>query len=503
MGRNQRGVPALHPPHTSINMVRLLCLSLLLFAACSPKIAEPPTEPRYQPAQLRADFAQLYADLQAAHFDLYARRNKSDFDARYQRMRDELNQPLDHFQAQLFFQRFVAYGRVAHARVDLLPDTWQRYRKMGGKAFPLYVRFVQGRSYVVDDRSGEAAIEEGDELLSVDNQPIQQWLKDVHALVSADNAALRDAQLESRLPVLVWASKGPADQYVLQLRKADNRVLTLTTSARTSDEFLAAGSARKAFFELDWDARVAKRLAGNIAYLRPGPFYDNRPDATSPWDNTAFVAFIDTAFAEFKAHRAQTLLIDLRDNPGGDNSFSDHLLAWIANKPFRFTHNFEIRVSEHSTRANQKRLENAGSDSMSAKLDAAYKGKAAGSLVNFPLPWVPPRAEPFKGRVVVLINRHSYSNAVSVAAIVQDFGFGSLMGEETSDLASTYGAMESFKLAHTGIEVGYPKARILRPSGDSAPRGAIPDTLIETPIRPSSEDEVLNRAIALLQAELR
>lgn len=484
-------------------MIRLFCLSFLLIAACAPKIAEPPAEPRYQPDQLRADFAQLYTELQAAHFDLYARRNKPDFDALYQRMHAELKQPMNHFQAQLFFQRFVAYGRVAHARVDLLPDTWQRYRNQGGKAFPLYLRFAHGRSYVADDRSGEAAVEEGDELLSVDRQPVQQWLKDVHALVSADNAALRDAQLESRLPVLVWASKGPAEQYELALRKADNRILTLTIPARTRSEFEAAGTEREAFFALDWDARVAKRLAGNIAYLRPGPFYDNRPDAASPWDNTAFASFIDAAFADFKAHGAQTLLIDLRNNPGGDNSFSDHLLAWIANKPFRFTNRFEIRVSEQTTRANRKRLENASSDSMSAKLDAAYQGKAAGSLVNFPLPWVQPRAEPFTGRVVVLINRHSYSNAVSVATIVQDYGFGSLMGEETSDLASTYGAMESFKLAHTGIEVGYPKARILRPSGDTKARGAIPDTLIETPIRPSTEDEVLNQAIALLGAEAR
>lgn len=83
-------------------MIRLFCLSFLLIAACTPKVAELPTEPRYQPAQLRADFAQLYADLQAAHFDLFARRNKSDFDARYQRMHAELKRPWITFRRKCF-----------------------------------------------------------------------------------------------------------------------------------------------------------------------------------------------------------------------------------------------------------------------------------------------------------------------------------------------------------------------------------------------------------------
>jgi C-terminal processing protease CtpA/Prc len=97
----------------------------------------------------------------------------------------------------------------------------------------------------------------------------------------------------------------------------------------------------------------------------------------------------------------------------------------------------------------------------------------------------------------VLVNRHSYSNTVMVAAIVQDYGFGRVIGEETADLASTYGAMETFALPRTGIVVGYPKARILRPNGDARARGVIPDVAIETPVVPSREDVVLERALAL------
>ena len=84
---------------------------------------------------------------------------------------------------------------------------------------------------------------------------------------------------------------------------------------------------------------------------------------------------------------------------------------------------------------------------------------------------------------------------MSVAAIVQDFGFGTVLGEETADLASTLGAMEQFTLPRTGIEVGYPKARILRPNGDARPRGVVPDIAIDTPIVAGTEDVVLHRAL--------
>ena len=240
-----------------------------------------------------------------------------------------------------------------------------------------------------------------------------------------------------------------------------------------------------------------------MAYLRPGPFYDNRPEASTPWDPTAFREFIDAAFGQFIAAGAKSVLIDLRDNPGGDNSFSDPMVAWFADQPFRFSPGFDIKVSEAAVESNRKRLDSIGGDedSTSRQLAAAYQARPAGSRVMFPIPLVPPRKEGgFKGKVYLLINRHSYSNTVLVAAIAQDYRFGKVLGEETADLASTYGALEKFTLPLTGIEVSFPKARILRPNGDPQARGVVPDIAIVTPLAAGSTDTVLEEALALVRA---
>lgn len=452
---------------------------------------------------IRADFDALYAGLKSAHYDLYARRSKAEYDALFATMRRELDAPLALDEVERRFQRFTAYGNVAHARVDSVARGWEAFRASGGKAFPLFLRVVDGRVYVAQDYSGVDGIEPGMEVVKVDGTPALRWLDAMRTHLSADNDYLAYAQLETRLPMYVWLARGAIDAFDVVLRGHGGSNVAKHLDARDRKGFEAAEAKQPKRFVLDWNERVARVLDDRVAYLRPGPFYDNRPEATDPWDNKAFVAFIDESFAKFVAAGAKHLIIDLRDNPGGDNSFSDAMIAWLATKPFRFTDGFDIRVSAQTTASNAKRLDGAA-DSISAKFAAAYAKAKSGEHVRFEIPFAQPRkGERYEGRVHLLVNRHSYSNTVNVAAIVQDFGFGDILGEETADLASTLGAMETFTLPNTGIVVGYPKARILRPNGDTKPRGVVPDFAIATPVGATAEDVVLERALARVRATTR
>lgn len=482
----------------------LACALLALCTACAAAAPEPPamTGSTDLPASaVRADFEALYAGLQASHYDLYAHRPRADYEALYRRMHSDIDGPLPPLEVWRRFQRFVAYGNVAHARIDPPAAAWEAFRQDGGKAFPLFLRVVGGTVHVGADSSGSAGIAIGDEIVAIAGKPALHWLQPMRALVSADNDYLAHAQLETLLPLLVWLAGDTASSWPVALRKADGRHVELALPARDRAGFEAAAASRAKAFELDWNAREAHMLDDGIAYLRPGPFYDNRPEAADPWDTTAFQAFLDASFGTFIGKGARRLLIDLRDNPGGDNSFSDRMLAWFADRPFRFSKRFEIKVSDAAVAANRRRVDTSsgGADSISLALAAAYANRRPGERVDFPIPWVSPRKGPrFTGEVYVLVNRHSYSNSVLVAATVQDFGFGTILGEETADLASTYGALEKFTLPTTGLEVSFPKARILRPSGDTASRGVVPDAAIATPLAGTERDLVLEQARALI-----
>jgi hypothetical protein len=481
-------------------LVFILLVMAMLPTACAASLPPPPDAPLPE-TQARKELEHLYATLQASHYDLFARRSRAEYDALYRQTWEGLDGPAHPGALRREFQRFVAYGNVAHARIDPPMAEWEAYRASGGRAFPLYLRVVDGRVFVQDDYSGVQGIALGDEVLSVNGTPALQWMDRIRTLVSADNDYLAYTQMETQLPMLVWWHGDRTSQYDIAIAKPAGPPRALVVPARSRSEFERATAARPSGFELDWNARTWRITDDGIGYLRPGPFYDNRPDASDPWDSTAFRTFIDEAFANFIDAGAKAVLIDLRNNPGGDNSFSDPMIAWFADKPFHFSSRFDIRVSEAAIRSNAERLLTAGDspDTTSARLAAAYADKPLGSRVQFPIPLVHPRnGTRYAKPVYLLINRHSYSNTVLVAAIAQDHGFATVLGEETADLASTYGAAEKFKLPATGFEVSFPKARILRPNGDGRARGVIPDRLIPTRMFATGADEVLLEALRIV-----
>lgn len=472
----------------------LMFLSALALPACK----SPPTEAGLIPAaSLQADFDQLYASLKAAHFDLYIHRSPAEYDALHADMRAALTEPMTKTEAEIRFQKFMAFGRVAHSNIAFPSADWQAYRAEGGTALPLSIRYIGDRLMIASDMTGNSPSLAGAEILSLNGVAAAELEARLSANLSADNTYLARTMLEFRFIPLLWLELGSPAEYVLELADTEGARRTVTVPALPRDQ-LAAGDAG---FELDWDERRYE-IMSNIGYLRPGPFYNNEPGAEDMWDNSAFTAFIDEAFSAFLAADVPAVLIDIRANPGGDNSFSDHMVAWYADQPFRFGSNFFIRVSQQAAASNARRLTPGDTVSISARFAAAFADAAPGDIIDFDLGDTPPRDGPrYEGRVYLLIDRHSYSNTVTVAALSQDYGFARIIGEETSDLASTHGAMEQFTLPRTGIVVNFPKAHIIRPSGDIASRGVIPEVEIIAPLR-SAQDDSLAAALGMIRREV-
>ena len=482
------------------------CLAALaaLFAVSGPVAAQPaPEAVYYPPSAVQADFDALYAGMREAHYDLFVHTPRPVMEREHRRLRASFDAPMTRTQAQVAFQTFLALGKVAHARIDFPDEAWSAYRDAGGKAFPLRVRIVEGRTYVDADLSGEGRLVAGDELLALNGAPMEAWLGRAGRHLSADTPYLLHSLVEFYLPRLLWLELGAAERFDLRVRKRDGEAVALSLPAVTRDQWIVAEKAQPPRFELSGDVREVRLLGEGLAYLRPGPFYNaEKPEAL--WDPTEFRAFIDTAFGQVLDSGATDLIIDLRDNPGGDNSFSDPMVAWFADRPFRFASDFRIKVSPQATASNQARLDAEGGseNQTSRQLAALYAGKPAGSVVRYDIPIVAPRQDRrFTGRVWMLVNRRSYSNTVTVAALAQDYGFATIIGEPTSDLATTYGAMEQFTLPRTGIVVGFPKAHIIRPNGSLKAAGVTPDIPIETPVVPPATDVVLARAVEIVSKQ--
>ncbi len=484
-------------------MKNLAAFALALYAFGSQAAAaEPDWSDTITPKAAREDLDALYAGLKSGHFDLFANRTREAYDQKFSEVYAGLDSPLTRFDLFRHLQKFAAFGDVAHARIDFPIEVYGRYRDGGGKSFPIYLRIIEGRAYVDADYSGTSGVSPGDELLAIDGTPIATWLNKTSEYLSADTPYIAHSILEFAFPMYLWVVQGPREKYEVTTRAADGQVKTTEIPALTRNQIDAMATNMPARFTLSPTGRTAKMLTEKIAYLRPGPFY-NFEKAENIWDNTSFVTFIDQAFSEYNNNGAAALIIDLRDNPGGDSSFSDPMISWIADTPFRFASTFSVKSSDEAAASNQARLDQNpdAAEGMSGVYAKEFRTTPRGDIFTLELPYAQPRqGAHFDGDVYVLINRHSYSNAVTVAAIFQDYGWADIAGEKTADLATTLGAMETFELANSRMSVGFPKARIIRPSGDTRVDGVTPDIKIETPIVSGARDEVLERLIEIIEA---
>ena len=478
----------------------LLGIALSAGAASAAGVAKA-DEARFAPEELRADFAQMYGGLKGAHFDLYAFTPQLDLDRRYAQLLGRIDRPMTRLEAKVLFELFAAQVRMGHTRIDSPAAEWSAYRKSGGRGFPLQIRIVDDRVYVAANLSSVDAIRPGDEIMGLNGQPILSWLERTERHVSAETSYMAHSLMEYDFAIYLWVELGAREAFELVTRRGGSPALRTRLPARTAAEMETARTLQPAVLDLESPLREARLLDDGVSYLRPGPFYNTEAKTgAEEWDLSTFREFIDHSFEGFLQAGATRLIIDLRGNPGGDNLFSDVMVSWFADKPFRFASQFKIKVSEQSIAANAARIahdaEAAGP--VSRQFADLYARSRIGEVVDFDIPEASPRAgKRFAGKVFVVIDRQSYSNAVAVAALVQDYHFGVIVGEATSDMATTYGAMEQFALAHTGLLVGYPKARIVRPNGDLRAKGVTPDIAIRVPIVQSPGDEVLQQAAAL------
>lgn len=359
---------------------------------------------------------------------------------------------------------------------------------------PFDIRIDGGRVFVTHSYLQGSPIEPGAELLELDDQPVQQVVQEVSRYVSGERPYMVHAQLERFFPRWLWVARGSIRQLKVSGRDAEGEPFSETIAG------LPIGQVEP--LKTEWSEALGTRevrfINERTAYLRPGPFYSIEGGDSMHLD--AFRQFIDGAFGKIRAANAQVLIIDVRDNPGGDNSFSDLMVAWFANRPFRFSDSFSIKASSEIREQYRKHATESSDDSdIVSRMYHAMKDKKDGEIVPFELPRIPPRPDRFEGQVFVLVNRHSYSNAASFAGMVQDYGFAEIIGEETADLPTSYASSAQFTLPSSGLVVTYPKGYFIRPSGDQLLRGVIPDIPIAPAVFVEGHEAVLRAAVGLIE----
>ena len=179
-------------------------------------------------------------------------------------------------------------------------------------------------------------------------------------------------------------------------------------------------------------------------------------------NNPGFTGFLKQSFQKIRTAGAQWLIVDIRENWGGNSALGDALLQYLTDKPFRQYSRIRLKVSP------QIRPRYPG---------LIPEGVPDGGVHDFDVPLIRPRAEPlrFTGPLFLLVGPRVFSAGTAFASTVKDLGLGTLVGEETGGAASCFGDLYPFDLPNSGLVANCSHKWFFRPSGASDGRGVIPD----------------------------
>lgn len=454
---------------------------------------------RFSEEDIKSDLKYLRDTLECSHYNLYLHTKKEVFDKEYERISGSITDSLSPLQINRLFVRFVALAKDGHCTLPDMPWSFYfgSYIQSGGTVFPLNVYFREQQVFVLDNFSSDTSIVPGDEIVSINGKPVIDELKNLYDYICSDNEYSRNSWIEAvTFPRAYWMVNGEKKSYEIGIRKNDGRQANYHISAIPAGLFESKISQKKPLLNQTRNFH----FIDNVAYLKPGVFYNpskggNTGLNIAMLDNKEFVQFLDSCFILIHNKNTHDLIIDLRDNPGGASTFSNPLVAFFATEPFiAGGEKVLLRASEFS-----KEFWKDYNDTSELFLDIKKEMLSRENGSRFEIPTskykYPPRTDSlrFQGHVYVLINRFSASQAVEVSAMIKHYGFGKLVGERTSPLASANA--RQFKLPKTQITVYYSEAYY---EDTSMANGVTPDYLVsDDPL--TDKDEILDYTLTLIK----
>jgi C-terminal processing protease CtpA/Prc len=285
---------------------------------------------------------------------------------------------------------------------------------------------------------------------------------------------------------------GETEKYVFRLRSADGKERDLEVAG------LPLGELEKRMGPLRTQPvgpLLSLRFDGEVAVLTVRSFGPR----TLSGSGLNYPDFLTQAFQTLLEKKTESLIIDVRDNGGGNDEYGLMLYAHLAPAPFYYYDRLQMNKEKSEF---LPRTINPDTNRPLTPLRLDEKGRWV--RTDHPnLGLKPPREPVFAGRVFILENGRSFSATGEFMTAVYANKRGVFIGEESGAgiTGNTSGIMIGVKLDHSGIVVSIPMVGYYM-AGDHGPRperGILPDHEVIPTVEDilAGRDPVMEFALAL------
>jgi hypothetical protein len=466
------------------------------------------------------------------HADPYRFQPREAFEAERRRVAETMPASLSKRDLCLRLSRVLAVLDDGHTEIGCDSLTLSEWRRAADASPPETQRILRFAPFIrLDDQqhltvgwhNGAPGLDPGDRILRVNDQDADALLAAWASEISHDTDAGRRAQVARGFRVYL-ALHGIDAPYRLTVAPPGGPSRDVTIAGDPVNyQFLDAPPAavrspvtevvlppvpptvfkpiqlKNAFFEY-------RIIEPDIAYMNFFSIFDGFDTVSR------FRKAVDRMFELVAADRPRVLIIDVRENGGGEDSAAEALLRHLTEKRFRLLTSVELKRSKEvkdfinsMIRAPFRWLRLPYLDSEVRQ----YFNGDAGTLsppLERPLK-EHPRAKPFfTGPVCVLTGARTYSAGVEFAEAVKTFGLATIVGEETGGQPNSFGNGFPFLLPRSRLSVNIATARGVRANGDLTDFSpVVPDIVVRTTAADIRRgfDPVLERAKSCPERSIR
>ncbi|HEX4792676.1 MAG TPA: S41 family peptidase [Humisphaera sp.] len=428
-------------------------------------------------AQQQADFDLMRAALEEAHGGIYRYSSKAQMDRGFAEQRAKLNRPMTKIEFRMLLSETVALLRCGHTSVDADEQFSKAIKAI--PMFPLRVRAEDDRLVVLfNDTADDQTIRPGMAVLSINGHNVNDVLARIWPLESADGdiEVGKKMHIPGSFAMYYWALVEKTDTFVIRAKDQSGRIVTATLAGVSRDDWAKNHNPVNAallanFAKYNWgEGNLALRFVDDpkIAEMRVRLFIGDD-----------FPKWMADTFKTLRDKGTQSLIIDLRNNGGGEDAYGALLVSYLTDKPFRYFDHISMRTISPTF----KEHIDWNPEADRILREGTTVDPAGGHLVtdglHHQLAEQSPAAVPFLGPVFVLTDGGTFSTAADFCAIAHHLKRATFIGEETGGgyQGNNSGLEVSLKLPNSQFEVHLPMYEYWNAvSPDQFPRrGTIPD----------------------------
>ena len=406
---------------------------------------------KYSVKELQEDFLQFRRHIEETFPCPYEFTSKESFDRSYQNQYEKIDRPM----SLLEFYRLLAplKGNIGcgHAHLDYPAE----YRNtVQNHKFPLILKFLENRCYVIKDLNENPSLPLFSEILSINGIGIDSISETLKSEISADgnNRFSRASALETCFQYYYANHFGAPKEFRIEYRTDENGdIREAVIPAIPCSGINYSNKEPK-----DLDVQVFPKKNTAVLTIDSFIYYEDK--------NKIFFSFVDKAFSRIKDENIENVIIDLRGNGGGDPFCASYLWGYIEREP------------------------------------CPYFSKPYGKYAELSEP-IEQADNHFAGELFILIDGSNFSTTGHFCSLVKYHGRGTFIGTETGSTYTCNAAVRVFPLKNTKIGLKIATGSFAAAvKGFPKDRGIIPDHIVETKIEDlkNGKDTVLDFALNLI-----